>query len=230
MSPNRSFLALAVAQLLVPRMAPACPLNTLDSAGQHAESSAPTWSTLFQGSQISYDLVAGTMDMVNPANGTPGNAVTLDYVVSDTYQLVGPPSATPITFVVYLDFTGGLRTNQVTLPGGGTFCEMVVFNAKLLAGTREEELTINRELYPCENFALGHAIGFYASVLPGADFPVRAHLKISETGASSTIHAKIYFQSLPHDYKFVSCQGYDPPHLPVPAVAESWGKLKHSYR
>lgn len=131
---------------------------------------------------------------------------------TDRFQLVGPSTNSPFTFSVRL------RAGGFTSASG---------NGVVGIGDLSGSSTVL-------NIGPGESFGDRLVILslqhpPNDPFDLVVDLDVSSDMGSSPggLEARLEFQSVPEGYSIVSCQGYD---VPVPTIAQTWGRLRASYR
>src|SRR5688572_16887186 len=104
----------------------ACPTNTAWGYGPGGsyeyEHSGPTWDESIYGGHVAYDLIVGTFAVAGGGGGgKQSGGAELHF--SDVYQIVGPASATPIPFQVFVHLAGTLSAGLQSYPYIGTVCD-----------------------------------------------------------------------------------------------------------
>ncbi len=149
---------------------------------------------------VSYDLIAGTIDVTSYSYSHESFETWLR--TQDDFVIVGPASAIPIAAI----FTGSLHRSEVRLSSGAV---MVSMSAD---GSPTQSLRLDLRKLPGEHFLLG----IFAS---GSGIPDQG---------TSRARGNLGFTALPPGYSLVSCQGYAA--LPVATRATRWWRLKQLYR
>lgn len=162
-----------------------------------------------------YDLKAETFMLTASGASECGGGAAL--ATHDTFTLVGPATATPLTFdlqlVIAATFSGGgLATSEanVSLREGASNAQSVY-----LSPGNPTDVTLSVAV----SQAVGEALDLY----------VDGDIYALGLGSGAGVNAHIEVAGLPAGYAIVSCQGYasDPT---VPVRATSWGRLKAIYR
>jgi hypothetical protein len=225
--------ALLATLLLLPMMSLAgstCPTNFATGYGGCCsfdyQSSAPSWDQAIFGGHVSYDLVAGTFGGTGGGGGgEQSGGISLRF--SDQYQILGPASAIPIPFEVAYHVTGNLSANSQTYPQIGTVCNSSRVTITATSGAASASFTQSSFAQDCVPVGVDHDFTLTLAYLPGQSFVVTTNLSVSGSDVGD-IDGTFAIIGLPPGYMIESCQGYAGP--PVPALARSWGHLKHAYR
>lgn len=162
-----------------------------------------------------YDLKAETFMLAASGASECGGGAAL--ATHDTFTLVGPATATPLTFDIQLVIGaafsgGGLATSEanVALREGASNAQSVY-----LSPGNPTDVTLS--------------VPVTSAVGGTFDLFVDADTYALGLGSGASVNAHIEVAGLPAGYAIVSCQGYvsDPT---VPVRATSWGRLKAIYR
>jgi hypothetical protein len=189
-------------------------------------SSAPTWDTAIFAGHVSYDLIVGTFGATGGGGGGKyGGGVELR--ISDSYQITGPPSATPIPFQVVIHVGGTLEASLNSYPYIGTVCDHTSARLTCTSGAASVSHDYTIPAQGCQTTTIEHDMTLTLSKLPGESFPLAMLLSVFGT-RTGTVQGTFRFTGLPAGYSIASCQGFSGP--PVPARTGSWGSLKHAYR
>jgi hypothetical protein len=216
--------------LMAAESAGACDTNRAVGYGGPYEfeytNSSPTWDAAIFAGHVSYDLIAGTFGATGGGGGgKQSGGVQLQF--SDSYKIVGPPLATPISFQATFHVGGTLNAALNTYPFIGTGCDQTSARFTATSGSASVSHDYNI-LHPgCETRTLDDGMTLELSKLPGESFPFSMLLSVFGT-RTGNVNGTFQFTGLPAGYVIQSCQGYGG--LPVPAQKASWGSLKHSYR
>jgi len=208
----------------------ACDLNRALGYGGPYEfeytSSAPTWDTDIFGGHVSYDLIAGTFGLTGGGGGGKQSGGS-QLQFSDSYQIVGPPVATPISFQASFHIGGTLNAAENSYPFIGTICDHTSARFTATSGPASVSHDYSITHPGCETTTLDDAMTLALSKLPGEIFPLSMLLSVFGT-RSGSVNGTLAFTGLPAGYSVTSCQGFAG--MPVPVRQASWGSLKHSYR
>jgi hypothetical protein len=214
-------LAMAVCLLSLPSPSAHgdCPVNYLSggSAGH--------------GLQISVTSAEGSVDGGPVLLGTPcaacyswplgyfrvsGSAPT-DWFTAveahDQFQIVGPASATPLSFLARLRVSGTVGANAEGRAGlgKGDFATNVIFVPGGPGSISNQPVVIE------------------LSLLPNVPFNVTAELSVGSLFAyrSADLYAFLEFLDVPAGWNVVSCHGFD---VPVPTERVTWSRVRAFYR
>jgi len=176
---------------------------------------------------VAIDLIAGTVQV--SGGGAGGEYSCGAYAeANDAYQILGPASATPLDFDARVHLTGVVGGSLGTWPFLGTICNTVSVRFGMTSGASTTEFTDQTTPSPCAGHSFESDLVLHLSKLPGETFTVQYRPSVEGHGELGSIRGVVYFEGLPVGYSIQSCQGYVG--QPVPALARSWGEIKHSYR
>jgi len=130
----------------------------------------------------------------------------------DQFQLVGPASATPLTFSVRLRVSGSVQTyGQGTAGLGEGSSATQVLNVTGGQSPSNAPVALSLQHLPGEPFDIHVSLGV------GSVYPY----------TSADLLAFFEFVDVPKGWSIVSCQGFD---VPVPSLRTTWGRLRAVYR
>lgn len=225
-APLYSLTLIAVFVLSPAATAASCPANTLSAFDSSVTTPDPSGelSLLFSSGSgytgAGYNLIEGSgyaFSSKSNCGCTPvGSAST-----HDVFQLVGPASLLPLTFVARLEVSANWTANENPYATTSAQLREGDSNSQSYVGTRDEPRSTTLSI------AISRRVG--------ESFDLFIFLRASTAGItvlgteSANISGSLSFADLPEGYAVVSCQGYvsEPA---VPARTTSWGRLKAIYR
>jgi hypothetical protein len=226
-APFYSLTLIAVFVLSPPVAADAgCPANTLSAFDSSVTTSDPSreLSLLFPAGNgyagAGYNLIEGSgyaLSSKSDCRCSPvGSAST-----HDVFQLAGPASLTPVTFIARLEISAHWTTHENPYATTSAQLREGDSNSQSYVGNRDEPPTTTLSI-PISR-RVGESFDLFIS------FTASTAGLVAYGAESATISGRLSFAGLPGEYAVVSCQGYvsDPA---VPARATSWGRLKAIYR
>jgi len=208
----------------------ACDLNRALGYGpfykQEYTRSTPTWNVDIYGGHVAYDLIAGTFGATGGGGGGKySGGVQLQF--SDSYRIVGPALATPISFQAAFHVGGTLNASLNSYPFIGTVCDATSAQLIATSGSASVSHYYTIPAQGCETTTFDDGMTLALAKLPGETFPLSMLLAVFGSRAGN-VNGTFEFTGLPAGYVIQSCQGFGG--QPVPAQNTSWGSLKHSYR
>ena len=198
-----------------------CPTNFVRFYGLEFHPTTPTYDGPFSGSDLTYNLPAGTIraTVSAPWYSSYQNAVR----VSDDYWLEGPASVDPIPFTVSLHVTGSAQSSEMKTPN---YCTTSGLQGRLSSDAAEQSAFLSAS--NCSGtLTTDQTISLPLQKLPGEVFNVGMDAFTTAFGGSATMNGVLTF-SVPPQYGIRSCQGFHL--LPTPASIRSWGSIKVAYR
>jgi hypothetical protein len=204
-----------------------CPTNGASGYGPGGyydyQHSGPTWNEGIYGGHVAYDLIVGTFGASGGGGGgEQSGGVGLG--VSDVYQIIGPASATPISFQVVVHLAGTLSASLGNYPYIGTVCDNASTHFQVSSGPTSAVVSMVHN--PTAKAYEGVRVRVKLQLTRATPWfrPIAIKPLYVDVMPPAGVHAF----DLPPGHSVTSCQGYDSP--PVPAATTSWGSLKASYR
>ncbi len=225
----RTRAAIAVVALLLVSSAhaqpPPCPTSGYVAGGGFGfiewSTEAPVWTAF----GLTVNHVAGTLQGGITGAGEAGASV--QFGSTDRYSLIGPSSATPISFNARLRVTGIAGSDFVDPPSGSPGC--LGSNMNVLLSSGGELVDVSAAGNACNPQAIDTILEIALAKLPGEEFTVYTNAAMSALHQiQASVSGTLYFINLPPGYTIQSCKGYAA--APVAAKARSWGQVKKIYR
>jgi hypothetical protein len=129
----------------------------------------------------------------------------------DSYQLIGPQTDTPITFVAQVRIQGSLSSSaygSASLQANAEPAQIVDFAGG--GSPLNDTLSVTLEYRSGDSFVLRGTLSAGGPAYQTAD-----------------VRSRLQFVGLHGGWSIASCQGYD---VPVPAMPTTWGWLRARYR
>jgi len=223
-------LLLALAALVAPAAARACPLNTIWSpAGGDFTTSAAVLDTVMlvdpgglcfgPGTFARYDIVHGTL---YSHDGSPFGGCTPKTSVQDDFTLIGWPAGTPLALGARFDVT----VTASSFFGSGTTTAALTQAA---ANTASKQWNIPGDFPGPSSATQTVSLTVPVAAIAGTPFHMTYTLSsVLGEGCTSELSGTFTFTGLPPGAAIVSCNGYVLG--TVPARPTSWGHVKAEYR
>ncbi len=197
-----------------------CPNDTIYVCGT-VISSAPSYSTSgcgpYSDATGTYNLPGGTVTAQSSGDYPDGYA-SARVTAADTYRLVGPPAATPISFAANLVAHGR---------GSSYYCTAASGSATFKSASGQQHASFTGSM--CQGEGVSTTLTLLEQHDVGEPFVLIMDLVATAgPGAGASMDGSLNFSGLPPGYAVQSCQGFDS--NPTPARPASWGALKLRYR
>lgn len=144
---------------------------------------------------------------------------------SDDFQVVGPPTSTPLAFQLAVHITGNLDPPCRSDPKAFARVTLLVRE-----GTSNQLFWDSDTVPNCEdNHDFDRTFLLPIQRLVGQTFRVHIEAEAAPSiFAGATIEGSYDFVALPAGYSIVSCQGFAP--NPIAVRESSWGRVKSMFR
>lgn len=211
---------LLLASIHVPPALADCPSDTIYVCGMIIVT-APSYSASgcgpYSDGTGTYNLPAGTVSA--SSNGDyPDGYGSARVTAADVYQIVGPASATPMSFSADLVIHGR---------GSSYYCTSASGSAALKSGATQQTASFAGS--SCTSEGVDKTLTLPEQRSVGEPFQLIMDLVANASaGASASMDGSLTFSGLPPGYAITSCQGFNS--NPTPSAPLSWGRLKLHYR